>query len=259
MERLNVTIWNEYVHEKSARIGKVYPDGIHGAIAQMLGRDKKYNIRIATLEMEEHGLSEEVLNDTDVLIWWGHCAHEKVSDEVATRVRNRVIDGMGFIALHSAHRAKPFTMLMGMDCRLKWRENDEKERIWVIEPSHPIARNLPEYIELPEEETYGEKFGVPTPDELVFISWFSGGDVFRSGCCYKRGNGKIFYFRPGHEEYPTFYREDISQIIKNAVDWAAPSHGPVHTLGHWEPLENVKDKFEGRPTEEKTHANLPKA
>jgi trehalose utilization protein len=257
METINVTIWNEYVHEKTERIARVYPEGIHGAIASMLGRDKKYNIRIATLDMEENGLTEEVLNGTDVLIWWGHCAHDKVSDEVATRVRDRVIGGMGFIALHSAHRSKPFVMLMGMDCRLKWRENDEKERIWVIEPAHPIARNLPEYIELPEEETYGEKFGVPTPDELIFISWFSGGDVFRSGCCYKRGNGKIFYFRPGHEEYPTFYREDISQVIKNAVDWAAPSHGPVSTLGHWEPLEDIKDKFAGRSDAERLHTDLP--
>ena len=237
METINVTVWNEYVHEKTERISKVYPDGIHGAIASMLGRDKKYNIRIATLEMEEHGLSEEVLNDTDVLIWWGHCAHEKVSDEVATRVRTRVIDGMGFIALHSAHASKPFKALMGTSCRLKWRCNNEKERIWVVEPSHPIARDLPEYIEFNEEETYGERFEIPAPDELVFISWFAGGEVFRSGCCYKRGLGKIFYFRPGHEEYPTFYRDDVTKIIKNAIEWANPVGITRPTLGNFAPLE----------------------
>lgn len=258
MTKVNVTIWNEFVHEKDETIAKIYPDGIHGAIAQMLGRDKKYNIRTATLDMPEHGLSQEVLDSTDVLIWWGHCCHGDVADEVALRVKNRVLDGMGLIVLHSAHLSKPFVMLMGTVCRSKWRENDEKERIWVIEPSHPIANNLPEYIEIEQEETYGERFEIPAPDELVFISWFSGGEVFRSGCCYNRGRGKVFYFRPGHESYPTFYREDISQIIKNAVDWATPVNGPVPTLGHFEALENVSDKFAGCSDAERKHENLNK-
>lgn len=224
----------------------------------MLGRDEKYNIRTATLDMPENGLSDEVLQNTDVLIWWGHLAHDKVSDEVAEKVRKRVLDGMGLIVLHSGHLSKPFIKLMGTVCRSKWRENDEKERVWVIEPSHPIARNLPEYIELEQEETYGERFEIPAPDDLVFISWFSGGEVFRSGCCYNRGRGKIFYFRPGHEAYPTYYREDISQIIKNAVDWATPINGPVPTLGHFEALEKVGDKLEGKSDEERLHLNLGK-
>ncbi|MGN1122394.1 MAG: ThuA domain-containing protein, partial [Eubacteriales bacterium] len=187
MKKLNVTVWNEFLHEKDPRIAKIYPTGIHGAIAEMLGRQGDYNLRTATLEMPECGLSDEVLNTTDVLLWWGHVAHSRVPDELAEKVKQRVLDGMGLIVLHSAHLSKPFVRLMGTCCRSKWRENDEKERIWVIEPAHPIARNLPEYIELPQEETYGERFEVPTPDELVFISWFSGGEVFRSGCCYKRG------------------------------------------------------------------------
>jgi trehalose utilization protein len=187
--------------------------------------------------MPEHGLTEEVLNDTDVLIWWGHCCHADVSDEIVERVKNRVLDGMGFIALHSAHASKPFKALMGTSCRLKWRCNNEKERIWVVEPSHPIARDLPEYIEFDEEETYGERFEIPAPDELVFISWFAGGEVFRSGCCYKRGLGKIFYFRPGHEEYPTFYRDDVTKIIKNAIEWANPVGITRPTLGNFAPLE----------------------
>lgn len=257
MQTIRVTVWNEYIHERSSeRIAKVYPDGIHGAIAQMLGRDNRYNITTATLDMPEHGLTQQVLDNTDVLIWWGHCAHSQVSDEVAERVVKRVWDGMGLIVLHSAHLSKPFVRLMGTCCRSKWRENDEKERIWVIEPAHPIAHNLPEYIELEQEETYGERFEIPAPDELVFISWFSGGEVFRSGCCYKRGLGKIFYFRPGHEEYPTFYREDISQVIKNAVEWAKPSGGPKPTLGHYEALEQVKDKFEGMSDEARKHLDI---
>lgn len=240
MQKINVTIWNEFWHEKQEpAIEAIYPEGIHGAIKQKLGETDDYNIRVATLDMPEHGLTEEVLNNTDVLIWWGHCRHADVSDEVVERVKNRVLDGMGFIALHSAHASKPFKALMGTSCRLKWRCNNEKERIWVVEPSHPIARDLPEYIEFNEEETYGERFEIPAPDELIFISWFAGGEVFRSGCCYKRGLGKIFYFRPGHEEYPTFYRDDVTKIIKNAIEWANPVGITRPTLGNFAPLEKL--------------------
>ena len=257
MKKINVTIYNENFHETTKpEIRAVYPNGIHGAIAEKISKLGDYNITFATLDMPEHGLSEEVLNNTDVLIWWGHAKHADVSDEVATRVKERVLSGMGFIPLHSAHASKPFKLLMGTACRSKWRENDEKERIWVIEPSHPIAEGINEYIELPEEETYGERFEIPTPDELIFISWFAGGEVFRSGCCYKRGLGKVFYFRPGHEEYPTYYRDDIATVISNAVKWAAPTAFTPPTLGHCEPLENVKDKFEGKDDSLRTHAYL---
>lgn len=254
METINVTVWNEFVHEQnSEKIREIYPDGIHGAIKQMLGRDARYKVTTATLDMPEHGLTQEVLDNTDVLIWWGHVAHNKVDDEVVDRVVKRVWDGMGLIVLHSGHLSKPFVRLMGTCCRSKWRENDETERIWVVEPGHPIARNLPEYIELPQEETYGERFEIPTPDEVVFISWFSGGEVFRSGSCFKRGLGKIFYFRPGHEAYPTFYREDITQVLKNAVEWAKPSNGPKPTLGRYDAIEKVKDKFEGMDDDLRNH------
>lgn len=242
MEKIKVTIWNEFIHEKEPDIAKVYPEGIHGAIASMLGKDNKFGIRTATLEEPEHGLTDDVLSSTDVLIWWGHKAHDKVSDEVTNKVWRRVMDGMGLIVLHSGHLSKPFVKLMGTQCRSKWREADEKERIWVIEPGHPIARNLPEYIELPQEETYGERFDIPAPDELIFISWFSGGEVFRSGCCYHRGRGKVFYFRPGHEAYPTYYREDITQVLKNAIEWAKPSNGPVLTLGNYPAIEKCGGK-----------------
>lgn len=258
MSKLNVCIWNEFIQEKDEPISKVYPKGIHGALAETLGKDNEYNITTATLEMPECGLTDDVLNRTDVLIWWGHIAHDKVPNEIAEKVCQRVLAGMGLIVLHSGHLSKPFVKLMGTCCRSKWRENDEKERIWVVEPAHPIARDLPEYIELPQEETYGERFEIPTPDELVFISWFAGGEVFRSGCCYKRGLGKIFYFQPGHEEYPTYYRKEITHILKNAIDWAKPSCGPAPSLGHFEALENVKDKFEGQDESVRTHENLYK-
>lgn len=242
MEKIRVLVWNENIHErKSEAIRKIYPDGIHGAIAEGLMQYEDFEVRTATMDMPECGLDEETLNNTDVLIWWSHIDHAGIPDEIAERVRQRVLDGMGFIPLHSSHRCKPFMLLMGTCCRSKWRENDEKERIWVIEPAHPIARDLPEYIELAEEETYGERFDIPTPDELVFVSWFAGGEVFRSGCCWKRGLGKIFYFRPGHEAYPTYYRDDIRQILANAALWAKPSRGPKPTLGNVkQPYENLK-------------------
>ena len=242
MEKIRVLVWNENYHEKkSEKIRAIYPNGIHGAIAEALEAYDRFEVSTATLDMEDCGLGGDILENTDVLIWWSHCQHAAVPDEIAERVRNRVLDGMGFIVLHSSHLCKPFVKLMGTCCRSKWRENDEKERIWVIEPAHPIARGIPEYIELPHEETYGERFEIPTPDELVFISWFSGGEVFRSGACFKRGLGKVFYFRPGHEAYPTYMRSEIRQIIVNAVDWAKPSCGPRPTLGHVPvPYESVE-------------------
>ena len=242
MKKIRVTVWNEYFHERaSEEIGRIYPNGIHGAIAEGLSRSAELDVKCRTLDMPECGLDEATLDDTDVLIWWAHIKHADLPDEIAERVQKRVLDGMGLIVLHSGHLSKPFVRLMGTVCRSKWRENDERERIWVIEPAHPIARNLPEYIQIEEEETYGERFEIPTPDELVFVSWFSGGEVFRSGCCWRRGMGKVFYFRPGHEAYPIYYREDIRQVLLNAVEWAAPSGGPRPTLGKFTPpLEDVK-------------------
>ena len=219
---INVTVWNEFRHEKSSEdVKKIYPDGIHNCIADFLKSENGISVTTATLDEPEHGLTDEVLNNTDVLIWWGHMHHGEVSDEIAEKVHNRVLRGMGFIALHSAHVAKPFKKLMGTSGFLKWREGDV-ERLWVVLPGHPIVEGIDEYIELENEEMYGEWFDIPTPDELVFISWFSGGDVFRSGCCWNRGAGKVFYFQPGHEANPTYYIPQIQRIITNSVKWAAP-------------------------------------
>ncbi|NLJ84926.1 MAG: trehalose utilization protein ThuA [Firmicutes bacterium] len=237
---IRVTIWNENRHEKkSAKVREVYPEGIHGAIASFL-KSEGMDTKTATLDEPEHGLTDEVLDNTDVLTWWGHTAHHEVSDAVVDKVEQRVLDGMGLIVLHSAHFSKIFRRLMGTTCDLKWREIGEKERLWVVEPGHPIVAGIGEYIELPKTEMYGERFDIPAPDTLVFISWFAGGEVFRSGCCYCRGRGKIFYFRPGHETYPIFYNQDVQRVITNAVRWAAPSQGPVPTFGHHPaPLENI--------------------
>jgi len=219
---INVTVWNEYRHEKSdEEVRRTYPDGIHNCIADFLKENDDLSIRTATLDQPDHGLTDEVLSNTDVLIWWGHMCHNEVSDEIAEKVFNRVLRGMGFIALHSSHLAKPFLKLMGTSGSLKWREGDF-ERLWVVSPGHPITEGIDDFIELENEEMYGEWFDIPTPDELVFISWFGGGEVFRSGCCWNRGAGKVFYFRPGHETNPSYHLPQIQRIITNSVKWAAP-------------------------------------
>ena len=224
MEKLRVTIWNEFVHERTnERVRAVYPDGMHTVIGAGLGElDAGLEIATATLGEPEHGLTQERLDATDVLIWWGHMAHGEVSDAVVERAQKRVLEGMGLIVLHSGHYSKLFKRLMGTSCSLCWREADERERLWVCNPGHPIARGIEGCFELPAEEMYGEPFGVPAPEEQVFISWFEGGEVFRSGNCYTRGAGRIFYFRPGHETYPTYYDANVRRVIANAVRWAAP-------------------------------------
>jgi len=237
---IRVTVWNEYRHEKiSEEIARIYPQGMHEAIASHLRHQPGLQVRTATLDEPEHGLTEAVLTQTDVLLWWGHMAHGEVSDAVVDRVQERVLAGMGLICLHSAHFSKPFKRLMGTTCNLKWREIGEKERLWVVEPGHPIASGLPEYFEIPHTEMYGERFDIPQPDTLVFISWFAGGEVFRSGCCYHRGNGKVFYFRPGHETLPIYHQREVLQVIANAVRWAAPVEGPTPTFGNVKPLEDI--------------------
>ncbi|WP_199620552.1 ThuA domain-containing protein [Paenibacillus alkalitolerans] len=239
---VRVTVWNENLHEKkNPKVAEIYPNGIHGAIADGL-QGEGVSVRTATLEQPEHGLTEAVLNDTDVLIWWGHIGHGDVNDEIVNRVHKRVLEGMGLIVLHSGHFSKIFKKLMGTTCDLKWREADDKERLWVVDPSHPIAEGLGEYFELPAEEMYGEHFDIPAPEELVFVSWFEGGEVFRSGCTFRRGQGKIFYFRPGHETYPTYFNQDVRKVIGNAVRWAAPVHGKKPVYGNAKPLETISEK-----------------
>jgi trehalose utilization protein len=219
---INVLIWNEYLHEKEGPVKEVYPEGIHGALKQELSADSEFNISTATLEMENHGLSEEILQNTDVLIWWGHMGHAMVSEEVADMVAKHVRLGMGLIVLHSGHHSKPFRKLMGTTCNLSWREIGENERVWIIDPNHPICQGLGRCIEIPKEEMYSEVFDIPTPDELIMIGWYKGGEVFRSGCVFKRGNGKIFYFQPGHEDFPTYHIPDVVTVIRNAVHYLKP-------------------------------------
>jgi len=225
-ERLRVTVWGENVHEReNPLVHEIYPKGMHTTIADGIAENNEFDVRTATLQDPQHGLTKDVLENTDVLVWWGHAAHGKVQDEIVERLLTRVWQGMGFVALHSAHYSKPFLRLMGTTCSLTWREAGEKERLWVCNPAHPIARGIDRYFEIENTEMYGEPFAIPTPDEIVFISWFEGGEVFRSGCTWKRGNGKIFYFRPGHEAYPIYYDQTVRLVLRNAVKWTAPDPG----------------------------------
>lgn len=219
---INVTVWNEGVHEKlSNEVAGVYPAGIHGCIKNFLVSQDDMTVKTATLAQRKCGLSDEVLDNTDVLIWWGHMAHDKVPDKIVEKIHKRVLAGMGLVVLHSGHHSKIFRALMGTTCNLRWRDAD-RERIWTVNPAHPIAKGIPAHFSIDVEEMYGERFDIPEPDELVFLGWFAGGEVFRSGCCWSRGLGKIFYFQPGHESNPTFHNEYVQRIIINAVRWAAP-------------------------------------
>ena len=231
-----VTVWNEFRHEKTdPAVAAVYPDGIHATIASALG---EYGIdaSTATMDQPEHGLTSEVLGSTDVLIWWGHLAHDEVEDAVVDRVQQRVLDGMGLIVLHSGHGSKIFRRLMGTSCNLKWRESTDSEVLWNVAPGHPITEGVDENLILEQEEMYGEFFDIPTPDTLIFISWFTGGEVFRSGATYQRGAGRIFYFRPGHETYPTYHNKEIQRVIANAARWASRNYEVAQNFGNPGPL-----------------------
>ena len=245
---IRVTVWNEFVHEQTNDfVRSIYPDGIHEQIAGYLRRQPGLEVATATLEQPEHGLAEEVLARTDVLMWWGHAAHRKVRDDIVDRVQERVLNGMGLVVLHSGHFSKIFKRLMGTSCGLSWREAAERERLWVVNPNHPITKGCGRYIEIPNAEMYGEFFDIPEPDELLFVSWFEGGEVFRSGAVWHRGRGKVFYFRPGHETYPIFHHEGVLHVLANGVRWCA-FDGNTETTGILsgtnvpEPLEQLSEK-----------------
>jgi len=228
---LSIIVWGENVHERrNPDVAAVYPDGMHTAIAERIrtGVDG-VAVATATLDMPEHGLGEATLEGTDVLVWWGHLAHDRVADSIVDRVQQRVLDGMGLIVLHSGHLSKIFRRLMGTRCNLRWREADDRELIWTVAPQHPIAAGVPHPLILERHEMYGEYFDIPAPDELVFISSYSGGEVFRSGCCFHRGKGRVFYFSPGHETYPVYHDPHIARVLSNAVAWVAPRPSAIDT------------------------------
>ena len=180
-------------------------------------------IRTATLQDPEHGLTDDVLDQTDVLLWWGHIGHADVADEVVDRVHRRVLAGMGLLVLHSGHYSKIFQRITGSTASLLWRNDGERELVWTIERTHPIAAGIPNPLVIPRQEMYGEPFDIPTPDELVFVSSFEGGEIFRSGVTYRRGLGRVFYFSPGDQDFPVYHQREIVQVLANGIRWAAPT------------------------------------
>ena len=220
---MRVVVWGENVHEQEQQeVRDIYPHGMHGAIKEGIEENlgQRAVVRTATLQDPEHGLTEEVLRDTDVLVWWGHAAHDQVADDVVDRIQRHVLAGMGLLVLHSGHWSKIFGRLMGTTCTLRWRSKDDREIVWTVDPTHPISRGIPHPFIIPAQEMYGEFFDVPAPDELVFLSTFSGGEVFRSGMTYRRGYGRIFYFSPGDQDYPVYHQQEVRRVIANAVEWA---------------------------------------
>ncbi|WP_433430703.1 ThuA domain-containing protein [Nonomuraea sp. CA-141351] len=222
---MNVTVWNEFYEErKFPSVSAVYPDGLHVVLRQILVEHlgPEADVRVALQEEPEHGLGQAVLDDTDVLLWWSHLKDDEVSDEVVERVRRRVLDGMGLLILHSAIGSKIAKALLGTSGQMTgWRHGDS-ELLWTILPGHEIVRGVPNPVVIPSGEMYGEPLDIPTPDELVFISSYQGGEVLRSGCGFFRGRGRIFFFAPGHEEAPIYFQPEIKRILANAVRWAAP-------------------------------------
>jgi trehalose utilization protein len=222
---MRITVWNENVHETTeTEVAERYPDGIHGAVASAItDHHPEAVVRTATLADPEHGLTEEVLAGTDVLTWWGHKAHEEVDDAVVERVQRHVLSGMGLVVLHFGHLSQIFRTLLGTTCNLNWRCERDRELVWTVDPTHPIAQGVPHPIVIDQQEMYGEFFDIPAPDELVFISSFSGGEVFRSGCTFRRGHGRIFYFSPGDQAFPVYHHADVRKVIANGVQWAVPT------------------------------------
>lgn len=223
---IRALVWGEYRHEqREPHVAEIYPRGMHVTIKEGIEENlgDAAIVRTATLDEPEHGLTEDVLAETDVLLWWGHAAHEEVADEIVDRVHRHVLSGMGLIVLHSGHWSKIFGRLMGTTCTLRWRSEQDRELVWTVDRTHPITRGVPHPIEIEAQEMYGEQFDIPAPDELIFISSFTGGEVFRSGCTFRRGNGKIFYFSPGDQDYPVYHHKDVRRVIANGVEWARPA------------------------------------
>jgi trehalose utilization protein len=244
--KIRVTVWNEFVHEReNAEVRAIYPNGIHEAIAASLRSKADIDVKTSTLDDPGQGLGPSVLEATDVLLYWGHAAHEKITEDSVLRIQTRVLEGMGLVVLHSGHWSKIFKRLMGTTCALRYREAGERERVWNVNPGHPIAEGIGDHIELEESEMYGEPFGIPTPDEQVFISWFQGGEIFRGGNCWTRGSGRIFYFSPGHEAYPIYHNPQVQRVIYNAIRWARPqgrkAEVPLHV-----PVENAPEKINAK-------------
>lgn len=218
-----VVVWSERTAPK-----EMYPNDVNAAIAEGLKGLAGWEVVTANIDEPGQGLGDELLKRTDVLIWWGHKRHQEVKDELVERIVRRVkAEGMGFIALHSSHFARPYRKLMGTACSWgEYKADGTSAKVIVKAPQHPIAQGVKDF-ELPKIERYGEPFAVPEPETVVLDGIYKKPDgntePGRMGLCWTIGKGRVFYLTPGHETYNDFFRPDIRQILRNAVEWAAPS------------------------------------
>ena len=227
---MHVHVWAEDrpLPEAEETMRKICPSGVEGQMAAFLGRQPDMTVTTSTLQDPEQGFDRKILDRTDVLVYWSHKHWQEVEDVHVDYLQKRVLEGMGLVVLHSAHASKLFSRLMGTRTQsLRWRENDEWQRYWIVNPGHPIAEGLEgEYFEVPMDETYGEYFEIPQPEAQVFITQSQGGEIFRSGSCWTRGLGRIFYFQGGHETYPVYMQSQVQLILTNAVRWACRGYTP---------------------------------
>lgn len=228
-KKIHVLCWSERTEPAS-----VYPNGINGALVELLSKDNGVIAEYANLSDPEQGLSQAALARTDVLIWFGHRKHAEVSAENVDRIVTRVREGMGYLPLHSAHYAQPFQKILRLIADKqgqpltgepgswgKVRNDGMPELIHILTPQHPIAHGVRDFT-IPKTETYGNPFNVPAPDAKIFEGRYQGGHQDgNDGLLWSFGNGKVFYFRPGHETYPIFYQTEVRQILKNAVHFLA--------------------------------------
>lgn len=240
---MRVVVWSEgevHGHEATG-----YPEGMPAAIADAVRGIPEAQVEIASIDDADQGVPDERLRQADVLLWWSHMRHEDLLSATVDRVVSAVEHGLGLVALHSAISSPVFRRLVGTTGGFGgWRHGD-REVLWTVDPSHPICRGVEFPVVMPQQEMYSEPANLPTPDELVFISSFSGGEVFRSGITYRRGVGRIFYFSPGHEEYPVFLHPGVRGILANATSWAARDRVAGPDARHLQTRELSPGWFEG--------------
>jgi len=216
--KVKALVWSEFTEPKD-----VYPKGIHGDIAEYLNASGNVEAKVVQLSDPDQGVSQAMLDWADVLLWWGHQKHRDVTDETVQRIVKSVKEGgMGYFAMHSAHYSRGLIAILGTPCGLGSVGDGGAESISVVMPDHPIAKGVSDFV-VPRTEYFGEPFGVPEPEAVVFKSTFEKGDNiwFRSGCCWTVGKGRVFYFRPGHETYPIMRQPEVQKVIYNATLWSA--------------------------------------
>jgi trehalose utilization protein len=233
-----VVVWSEGTAPKAQ-----YPNDINGAVAEGLKCLDGWEVVTANLSDPEQGLPDSLLNRADVLVWWGHKKHGDVKTELVQKIVKRVQeDGMGFIALQSAHFSKPNIALMSIGktkqelldaVKPKGRVgawgayvNDCTDlKVTTLAKDHPIAKGVPAEFNIVHTERYDNPYAVPTPEQVIFDGVYTkadGGKVpSQLGFVWTIGKGKMFYLQIGHETCPVYFDPTIRKIMANAVVWAA--------------------------------------